>query len=145
MDIFKILVSEQDPGVLGTLMASLRDPAMDYPLHIDELGPRVRLAEGLASAPFPYDVVIFNWDEAAHDSLGTLPHLVERFPYTSFIANSASNSLLIPQQALNAGASGFFRRDSPLTLIRQVVDLVLGGEAFAIPAHLRSPVGITGR
>lgn len=82
-------------------------------------------------------LAICNWEEAFDANADELARLRRQFPYVSFVIHSASNSLAVPQQVLAAGASGFFRRDSPVPLIRRVLDLVLSQEAFVLPSYLR--------
>ncbi|WP_345817808.1 hypothetical protein AAGS40_29805 (plasmid) [Paraburkholderia sp. PREW-6R] len=124
------------------------DPALDMTLTTHDLTPGQRpathtlqtgaqLIEALLPLGSRDAIVICDWDLVSGHGCLSLDDLCIRFPYVSFVITSGSDSLTVPQAALRAGAAGFFRNDSPISLIRNVLDIVIGGEAFAVPGHLK--------
>lgn len=139
MDPMQILVVEENApfcDLVMTALAGLR-PAPSLGVTVERLTREARLVHLLSCASHRFDVVVCNWDTYFVGREERLQALRMRFPYVSFVVSSVSDSLTVPQSALACGAVGFFRRDSPAELIRQVVGLLLGGEAFVLPAHLR--------
>jgi DNA-binding NarL/FixJ family response regulator len=111
-------------------------------IRVDEVDSADAMISALQMHDSRHELAICCLDRLKLEGIADFRSLTTRFPLVSFVVTSASDSLLIPQQAYAAGAAGFFRRDSPMHLVLQILDTVLGAEAFAIPGHLRAGPGL---
>lgn len=139
METFEILVVEEDTlfcEVVVTAIAHVDLAPASAPL-VKHTESKAHLLQMLSAEPQRFALVVCHWEAVFADDAESFRLMKARFPHVSFVVSSGSNSLNVPQRALKAGAAGFFRRDSPPGLMRNVVALVLGGEAFALPDHLR--------
>ncbi|SAL06662.1 two component LuxR family transcriptional regulator [Caballeronia calidae] len=135
MDTLQVLVIDKDAAFRQGVVDAIRDSALLPGLVIQQ----ATSAHAYFDAPgdvSALDGLIVDWDAEPNASV-RLAVLRLRFPGAAIIVSSSSNSLLVPRQAFAAGAAGFVRRDGPPLLVRAVIELVLSGEAFALPDHLR--------
>ncbi|WP_250480010.1 MULTISPECIES: response regulator [unclassified Caballeronia] len=131
-----ILVTEAVESYRFFLTRALGIELISTSLHVDTAASLAEMESVLRGQNAPYALAVCDLDLLGTDGT-TLTRLVADYQFTPLVVYSASDDLRVPQRALNTGASGFFRRDSPATLITQVVDIVLGAEAFALPSYLR--------
>jgi DNA-binding NarL/FixJ family response regulator len=137
MTVFRLMLLEPVASFRSEIARIIRQGTGLPPIILDEIDAPHALLHALDSCDTPYDIAIVSLDSPGSADKMDIGALCVRFPMTSFVAYSASNRLMTAQQAHVSGAAGYFRRDSPPELILNVIGIVLGGEAFAIPDHLR--------
>jgi two-component system, NarL family, nitrate/nitrite response regulator NarL len=115
-----------------------------YPIH--ELGDRVALAQALAQ--HKPAVLLLDSDAIYHRGIRHLKNLLQASPQTRiiFFTNHITDNEAIV--ILNAGASGYCRKDIPAAAIRKAVNVVSVGEIWAerrlISLFIRSAISSRG-
>lgn len=137
MDDLRLIVAEPTDVFRRGIANAVRRSCSMLSCVLEEADSRHAMMAVLEASSEPYDLAIYSLDLPYVNGTDDLVSLKARFPLVSYVVYSASDSLLVPQQAFAAGAAGFFRRDSPMKTILQVITIVLGSEAFALPDHLR--------
>ncbi|WP_345817797.1 hypothetical protein AAGS40_29745 (plasmid) [Paraburkholderia sp. PREW-6R] len=139
METLKILVIEESAAFRDFIMSAVAqiDLTPVAPPLVEHASTKAQLLQQLSADPHRFDMVVCHWEALFNDDTESFAATKARFPQVAFVCNSASNSLNVPRRVLKAGAAGFFRRDCPGEMVRNVIGLVLGGEAFALPDHLR--------
>ena len=135
MEALQILVADRDAVYGQTIVDAISDSDAAVELFVRSVRPDPAFLKTLVNERGSYDVVVMCWEMFGEPI--ELTALRVWSPSTAIIVNSSSDDLSVPRTAFAAGAAGFFRRDSPASLIRMVVNLVIGGEAFAAPNHLQ--------
>ncbi|WP_250479918.1 MULTISPECIES: hypothetical protein [unclassified Caballeronia] len=138
MSSFRLALVEQSESMQELISHAICDAPYMPPFSLDKLCSTEELLATTEGYFAPYDLVIYSLDLPAVSGCADFALLKRKLPLVSFIVYSGSDSLRVPQEAYSAGAAGFFRRDSPALLIAQIVSIVLGAEAFAVPEHLRA-------
>lgn len=138
MTAFRLILLEPAGSFRSELAAVIRRATGLPSLLLEERDALPALVHSLENSDAPYDAAIVSLDLSPNGNMVDVSRLCARFPLTSFVVYSASDRLSTAQHAHVSGAAGYFRRDSPPELILHVLGIVLGGEAFAIPDHLRS-------
>lgn len=142
MDTMRLVIAEPDLEFRRAVVQAVHESGSVRDVQIAEVLSLMEMMNVLRAGDSSFDLAVYGLDSPELDGVAGISALKARFPLVSHVVYSASNSLLVPRQAFAAGAAGFFRRDCPLHGIVQVIDLVLGAEAFAIPDHLRTTLAI---